>query len=64
MSEDYGTEMKRLASQFFSAEIGRRGMEELVDEEGRPTLEAKRAIRKCIVLAQTFMGEVARVTRT
>lgn len=63
MAEDYVTEMKRLAAQFFTAELRRQGMEEWVDEDGRPTLEAKRTIRKSIILAQAFMGEVARSTR-
>ena len=63
MAEDYVTEMKRLAAQFFTAELGRQGIGELVDEEGRPTMEAKRSIRKSIILAQAFMGEVARSTR-
>lgn len=63
MAEDYVSEMKRLAAQFFTAELTRQGMAELVDDEGRPTMEAKRSIRRSIVLAQSFMGEVARSTR-
>lgn len=64
MADDYVTEMKKLASQFFTAELGRQGLDSLVDEEGRATMEAKRSIRKSIILAQAFMGEVARSTRS
>ncbi len=63
MADDYAREIKRLASQFFTAEVGRVGINDLIDEEGRPTQEAKRTIRKSIVLAQTFYGEAARSTR-
>lgn len=63
MSDDYAAEIKRLASQFFTAEAARLGIEGFVDDDGRPTQEAKRTIRKSIVLAQTFYGEVARSTR-
>lgn len=64
MADDYVSEMKKLASQFMTAEVGRMGLDAWVDEEGRPTQEAKRTIRKSIILAQTFMGEVARSTRS
>ncbi len=63
MAEDYVSEMKRLAARFFTAEVSRQGLAELIDDDGRPTMEAKRSIRRSIVLAQTFMGEVARSTR-
>ncbi len=63
MADDYASEMKRLAARFFTAELSRQGLAELIDEDGRPTMEAKRNIRRSIVLAQAFMGEVARSTR-